>query len=116
MPPDTHGQPDAACTKSIIEAIQIATSQGAIAIGARVNGPKGVLTMPPGIDRLNALKATGLLAVELSPLPSSSTGWLDPAHHDAQKWLDGSQTGDRRLSKIWCSDGHSHGALGRRFT
>jgi hypothetical protein len=114
--PNSYGEQDATCSKSIIEVLEIATSQGAVAIGAHVNGPKGLLTMPPGLDRLNALKAPDLLGVEVSPLPPNSAEYLDPASPDTQRWLDGSQTDGRKLPQLSCSDSHTLTGLGRRFT
>lgn len=110
------GQQDASSSKSIVEAIELATAAGAVVVAAHVNGPKGMLTMPPGQDRLKSLKASGLIAAELGPLPSPPTGWLDPNGTDVQPWLDGTKTEGRGLAQVWCSDSHAFDEAGRRFT
>jgi DNA repair ATPase RecN len=114
--PAMFGQPDTSSSKSIIEAIELATAAGAVVIAAHVNGPKGLLTMPPGQNRLKSLKASGLLAAELAPLPPEPTGWLDPEGTDVQTWLDGTTTEGRRLAQVWCSDSHRFDDAGQRFT
>ncbi len=114
--PPAFGQHEACSNKSIVEAIEIATAAGAVVIAAHVNAPKGLVMMPPGQERLNALKAPGLIAAELSPLPPEATGWLEPEGPEVQQWLDGRNTDGRILAKIWCSDSHSLRDAGRRFT
>jgi hypothetical protein len=114
--PAQFGQQDASSSKSIVEAIELATAAGAIVVAAHVNGPKGLLTMAPGQDRLNALKAPGLVAAELSPLPSDPTGWSDPKGPDVQPWLDGTKTEGRWLAEVCCSDSHRLDEAGQRFT
>lgn len=115
--PSSFGLQATCCTKSIGETIELATAHGAVVVAAHVNAPKGVVMMPAGQDRLNALKAPGLIAAELSPLPPVSTAdWLDPTSPEVQNWLDGSQTGGRIIFQVWCSDSHSLRDAGRRFT
>ncbi|MDZ4343657.1 MAG: AAA family ATPase [Candidatus Binatia bacterium] len=114
--PVVFGQHDASSSKSIVEAIELATAAGAVVVAAHVNGPKGLLTMPPGQDRLKSLKASELIAAELAPLPSEPTGWLDPKGTDVQAWLDGTKTEGRGLAQVWCSDSHAFDEAGRRFT
>jgi len=114
--PTNFGQQDASSGKSIVEAIELATAAGAIVVAAHVNGPKGLLIVHQGQERLKALKAPGLIAAELGPPPSDSTGWLDPKDADVQAWLDGTKTEGRGLAQIWCSDSHAFDEAGRRFT
>lgn len=114
--PAVFGQQDASSSKSIVEAIELATAAGAVVVAAHVNGPKGMLTMSPGQDRLKSLKASGLIAAEVGPLPSPPTGWLDPNGTDVQPWLDGTKTEGRELAQVWCSDSHAFSEAGRRFT
>lgn len=114
--PTEFGQQDASSNKNIVEAIELATAAGAVVVAPHVNGPKGLLTMPPGQDRLKTLKASGLIAAEVCPLPSEPMGWLDPKGTDVQPWLDGTKTEGRWLAEIWCSDSHAFDEAGRRFT
>jgi DNA repair ATPase RecN len=114
--PIDFGKQDVSSSKSIIEAIELANAMGAVVLAPHVNGPKGLLTMPPGQDRLRALKAPGLIAVELCPLPLDPTGWSDPTGLDIQSWLDGTKAEGRRLAKVFSSDSHAFDEAGRRFT
>jgi len=115
--PANFGQQDASSGKSIVDAIDLATAAGAIVIAAHVNGPKGLLTVIQGQERLKSLNASGLIAAELGPLPSDPTGWLDPqGKEDVQDWLDGTKTGGRKLAQVACSDSHNFAEAGRRFT
>lgn len=114
--PAVFGEQEASADKSVVEAIGLATAAGAVVIAAHVNGPKGLLKALTGQERLNALKAPGLVAVELAPLPPDPTGWLDPTGTDVQAWLDGTNTQDRGLAQVQCSDSHAFDQSGRRFT
>ena len=78
----------------------------ALILGPHVNGPKGLLTVQDGRERLAVLRDPRLSAVE-----------VDPAREVDQSWLDGSKPEvGRRISQIWSSDAHSFEELGRRFT
>jgi hypothetical protein len=110
--PFAFGRPDTSSSKSIVEVIDMATVAGAIVIAPHVNGPKGLLTMPPGLDRLRALKATGLIAAELGFPPPDPTGWIDPKNTDVQSWLDGTKIENRSLAQVWCSDSHAFDEAG----
>ena len=114
--PAMFGQQDAASTKSVVDAIELAGSAGSIVIAAHINGPKGLLTVLAGQDRLKALDSPSLVAVELCPLPPDPTGWLDPTGAEVQGWLDGTKTRGRRLAQLWSSDSHAYNEVGRRFT
>ncbi len=116
--PTAFGRRDTSSTKSICEAIDIATDAGAIVIAAHVNGTKGLLRLT-GEDRLKVLKHPRLAAVELvvtSPHPEDSEVWLDPASEAVQSWLNGSKTDGRALVQIWSSDSHENTQAGRQFT
>ncbi len=113
--PATFGQHYASSSKSLVEAIELATRAGAVVVAPHVNGPKGLLTMSAGEDRLKALKAPGLIAAEVCPLPTEP-GWIDPNGADIQEWLDGTRTEGRKLTQVWSSDSHSFDESGRRFT
>ncbi len=111
----SFGSMNASSTKSILEAIEIAAEARAVVIAAHVNGPRGLLMLQSG-DRLKALKAPGLIAAELAPMPETLVDraqWLDPTSGDVLGWLDGKKTGGRILTKIWSSDSHSHAKAGR---
>lgn len=114
--PGMFGKEEASSSKSIVEAVALATAAGAIVVAAHVNGPKGLLTELSGQDRLKSLTTHGLIAAELGPLPTSSVGWLDPQGDDVQSWLDGTKTDGRTLTQVWCSDSHTFADAGRRFT
>lgn len=114
--PSEFGKQDTCSSKSIVEAIELATGAGAVVVAAHVNGPKGLLTMPPGQDRLKALKTAGLIAAEVCPVPSEPTGWLDPNGTDVQPWLNGARTEGHHLAQVWNSDSHAFDEAGRRIT
>ena len=114
--PSMFDQREATSSKGIVEVIELATGAGAIVVAAHVNGPRGLLTMAPGQDRLNSLTAPGLLAAEVGPLPTVGDGWLDPDGGEVKSWLDGSKTKGPRLPTVWCSDSHAFAEAGRRFT
>ena len=114
--PSMFDQQKATSSKGIVEVIELATGAGAIVVAAHVNGPRGLLTMAPGQDRLNSLTAPGLLAAEVGPLPTVGDGWLDPDGGEVKSWLDGSKTNGPRLPTVWCSDSHAFAEAGRRFT
>jgi histidinol phosphatase-like PHP family hydrolase len=50
--PAAFGKQGASSSKSIVEAIELAIAAGAVVAAAHVNGPKGLLTMLLGQDRL----------------------------------------------------------------
>ena len=76
-----------------------------LVVGAHVNGPDGLLGLT-GQQRIAVLRHRGLAAVE-----------VDPSKEVDESWLDGSRPEiGRRISKVWSSDGHGFGELGRRFT
>lgn len=78
----------------------------ALVLGPHVNGPKGLLTVQDGHERLAVLREPRLAAVE-----------VDPEREVDQSWLDGSKPEvGRRISRVWSSDAHSLEELGRRFT
>jgi DNA repair ATPase RecN len=113
--PDKHGQHDATSSKTILQAIDIATELGALVIAAHVNGPKGLLVVLEGEERIKALRHPHLAGAELSPPPPDPSGWLDPASPSVQSWLDGSRPEiQRSIPQLWCSDSHclDHAARG----
>jgi DNA repair ATPase RecN len=114
--PAAFGKQEASSSKSVVEAIELATAARAVVVAAHVNGPKGLLTVLPGQDRLNALKASGLIAAELGTPPADPTEWLDPTVNEVQAWLDGTNTQGRTLAQVQCSDSHAFDQAGRRFT
>ncbi len=114
--PAFFGQQDACAAKSITEAIDIASAAGAVVVAAHINGPKGVLGELTGQERIKALKAPGLVAAELAPLPLDATGWLDPLGTDVEAWLDGTNTQARGIARVQFSDSHAFDQAGRRFT
>ncbi len=118
--PAAYGKQDASSSKSIVEAIGLAAAAGAVVVAAHVNGPRGLLTAIDGQDRLSALKAPGLIAAEVAPIPSmpplESGAWLDPEGSEVQDWLEGTKTKGPALARVWCSDSHKFDDLGRRFT
>jgi DNA repair ATPase RecN len=113
--PSMYHQQGTSSTKSIGEAIELAAAN-AIVIAAHVNGPKGLLTMPPGQDRLKAIKAHGLIAAELAPLPTDPAAWLDPTGAETQDWLNGTNTEGAKLAQVWGSDSHALAEAARRYT
>lgn len=113
---ERFGETTATSNLSICQAIDIATQAGAIVIAAHVNGPKGLIATLPGEEKLKALRAKGLIAAEVSPAPQDREGWLHPENPGFRSWLEGGQPSLRAIPQIWCSDGHAHSELGRRFT
>ncbi len=78
----------------------------ALILGPHVNGPKGILTVHEGQQRLAVLRDFRLAAVE-----------IDPDRDLDESWLDGSKAEvGRRISRVWSSDAHELEELGRRFT
>ena len=88
-----------------VEEILKRCGDDALIIGAHVNGPDGLLGHE-GQQRLAVLRHRNLAAVEINPDEAVDESWLDGTRPEV----------GRRLSKVWCSDGHSLAALGRRFT
>lgn len=116
--PPQFGLQTTAATKGIVEAIQIAASAGAVVVAAHVNGPKG-LVMLEGGDRQKALQERGLAAAELCAFPTTPgdpAEWKEPTATDVQGWLDGTNTGGRRLVQVWSSDSHGDTQVGRQYT
>ena len=104
---------DTTASKSIVEAIEVATTAGAIVIAAHVNGPKGLLKELGGEERLKALRAPGLVAAELGVPLFDAPGWMEEA--EVRSWFDGSKP-EGRLALIGSSDSHGFEQAGRRFT
>ena len=77
----------------------------ALIVGAHVNRPHGLLKLE-GEQRLAVLRNQNLAAVEVSPDLGIDDSWLDGELPEIR----------RKFSRVWCSDGHSIAALGRRFT
>ena len=104
IPVEQRGHQTARSSLSV-EQILERCGDDALIVGAHVNGQDGLLGLE-GQQRLAVLKNRNLAAVEVNP---------DEKVDD--RWLDGSLPEIRReLSRVWCSDGHSMAALGRRFT
>ena len=104
IPVEQRGQQTARSSLSI-EQILEACGADALIVGAHVNGRDGLLGLE-GQQRLAVLRHRNLAAVEVNPDIE-----ID------ENWLDGSRPEIRcRLSRVWCSDGHSFATLGRRFT
>lgn len=97
---------DLARSKLNVEQILERIGGDALVLGPHVNGPKGLLTVHDGHERLAVLRDPRLSAVE-----------VDPEREVDQSWLDGSKPEvGRRISQVWSSDAHSFEELGRRFT
>ena len=104
IPVDQQGMPTARSSLSS-EEILGKCEDDALIVGAHVNGPNG----PPdreGQQRIAVLRNPNLTAVEVNPDRPIDNRWLDGTIPEI----------GRRLSRIWCSDGHSFDALGQRFT
>ena len=113
--PGDFGRPETTSTKSIVDAIEIIGRTGAVVVAAHANGPKGLMASLAGQQRLSALRSDWLAGAEVAPVPLDGEGWLDPAGSDVTTWLDGSQAGPQ-VCQIECSDSHTFGEAGRRFT
>ena len=88
-----------------VEAILDELGDEALILGAHANCSRGLLELC-GEQRNKVLKHPGLAGVEINPRQESE-----------EKWLDGSiPEVARRIPRIWASDGHSPGDVGRRFT
>lgn len=97
---------DLARSKLNVEQILEKIGGDALVLGPHVNGPKGLLAVQNGRERLEVLRDPRLSAVE-----------VDPERAVDQSWLDGSKPEvGRRISQVWSSDAHSFEELGRRFT
>jgi len=88
-----------------VEKILERCGDDALIVGAHVNGPDGLLGLE-GRQRLAVLQDRNLAAVEVNPDLAIDDSGLD-------RRLPGIR---RKLSRVWCSDGHSMSGLGRRFT
>ena len=104
IPVEQRGQQIARSSLSV-EQILEACGDEALIVGAHVNGPDGLLQYE-GQQRIAVLRHPNLAAVEINPDEGIDESWLDGSRPEIR----------RRLSRVWCSDGHSFGALGRRFT
>ena len=104
IPVEQRGRQIARSSLSV-EQILEACGDEALIVGAHVNGPDGLLQYE-GQQRIAVLRHPNLAAVEINPDEEIDESWLDGSRPEIR----------RRLSRVWCSDGHSFGALGRRFT
>ena len=104
IPVEQRGQQIARSSLSV-EQILEACGDEALIVGAHVNGPDGLLQYE-GQQRIAVLRHPNLAAVEINPDEEIDESWLNGSRPEIR----------RRLSRVWCSDGHSFGALGRRFT
>ena len=104
IPVEQRGRQIARSSLSV-EQILEACGDEALIVGAHVNGPDGLLQYE-GQQRIAVLRHPNLTAVEINPDEEIDESWLDGSRPEIR----------RRLSRVWCSDGHSFGALGRRFT
>ena len=104
IPVEQRGQQIARSSLSV-EQILEACGDEALIVGAHVNGLDGLLQYE-GQQRIAVLRHPNLAAVEINPDEEIDESWLDGSRPEIR----------RRLSRVWCSDGHSFGALGRRFT
>lgn len=105
IPVDDRGTEHARSNLSV-EQILRELGGGSVLIAAHVNGPKGILTVHEGQQRLAVLGNPHLDAVE-----------IDPGREVDESWLDGSKPEvGGEISRIWSSDAHTTGDLGRRFT
>ena len=93
-------------SKLSVEKILEEVGVDALILGPHVNGPKGILAVHEGQQRLAVLRDSRLAAVE-----------IDPDRDLDESWLDGSKAEvGRRISRVWSSDAHEFEELGRRFT
>ena len=93
-------------SKLSVEKILEELGGDALILGPHVNGPKGILAVHEGQQRLAVLRDSRLAAVE-----------IDPDRDLDEDWLDGSKAEvGRRISRVWSSDAHEFEELGRRFT
>lgn len=93
-------------SKLSVEKILEELGGDSLILGPHANGPKGILAVHDGQQRLAVLKDTRLAAVE-----------IDPDRDFDESWLDGSKAEvGRRISRVWSSDAHELEELGRRFT
>lgn len=104
IPVEQHGCQTARSSLSV-EQILETCGDDALLVGAHVNGPDGLLGLE-GQQRIAVLRHRNLAAVEVDPDKDIDKSWLDGSRPEIR----------RRLSQVWCSDGHSFAALGRRFT
>ena len=104
IPVEQRGKQTARSSLSI-EQILEACGDDTLILGAHVNGPDGLLELE-GQQRLAVLRNRNLAAVEVNPDKEIDEVWVDGSLPEIR----------RRFSRVWCSDGHSFAALGRRFT
>ena len=104
IPVDQRGRQTARSSLSV-EQILDRCGDDALIVGAHINGPDGLLQLE-GQQRIAVLRHPNLAAVEVNPDKE-----ID------ESWIDGSRPEIRHVfPQMWCSDGHSFDALGRRFT
>lgn len=104
IPVEQRGHQTARSSLSV-EQILDRCGDDALIVGAHVNGPDGLLGLE-GQQRLAVLRNRNLAAVEVNPNEEIDESWLDGSIPEIR----------RKFSRVWSSDGHSIGALGRRFT
>ena len=104
IPVNKRGQQDARSPLSV-EKILEECGDDALIVGAHVNGPNGLL-QHDGQQRIAELRHRNLTAVEVNPDREIDESWLDRSRHEI----------GRRISQVWCSDGHDFDELGQRST
>ena len=113
--PDDFGRPETTSPKGVVDAIEIIGRAGAVVVAAHANGPKGLIAGLVGQQRLGAFRSDWLAGAEVAPVPPDGEGWLDPAGSDVTTLLEGPPAGPQ-VCQFVCSDSHSFGEAGRRFT
>lgn len=117
--PSGLGEQSTFSVKGIHEAIDIANHEGALVIGAHVNGPKGLFRALAGEPLHKALGRPGLRAVELAPRPGDAEKakeYLDPEGEHVRELLAGTKWNRPPLTPVFGSDAHAPDELGRRST
>ena len=104
IPVDQRGRKTARSSLSV-EQILEKCGDDVLVVGAHVNGPNGLL-QHEGQQRIAELRHRNLTAVEVDPEKDFDASWLDGSRPEIR----------RKLSQVWCSDGHSFAAFGKRFT
>ena len=104
IPVEQRGRQIARSSLSIEQILEECGGE-ALIVGAHVNGSDGLLGLE-GQQRIAVLRHRSLVAVEVNPEEEVDESWLDGSRSEI----------GRKLPRVWCSDGHSFAALGRRFT